>query len=199
MKLRKRYRAVFAALSIIFLLTLVLSCGKGLEGKIKAYEDAINSHDVEAVLAFYAEPVTIEMGRVSSPLTETELRPLAEWDSIVNTEVSFTVKETRGDTVYCTKTETNDWYKAFTIDTLYFDPWIAVFEDGKIRQITYVHTPESIRRMAEAYKSFYDWAYEERPIKLKELMPEGQPIRGVTSAKKWMEILTEWREETGGI
>ena len=199
MQLKPKVKTTFALISILILLVLTVSCGDGPEAKIKAFEEAINSHDVDAVLAFYTEPVTIEMGRTSRPLTETELRPLAEWDSIVNTQVSFTVKETRGDTVFCSKTETNDWYKAFTIDTIYFDPWIAVFEEGKIRQITYIHTRESIRKMAEAYKGFYDWAYEERPIKLKELMPEGQPIRGVTSAKKWMEILAEWREETGGI
>lgn len=185
-------------LVLILLMGLFAACSPSLESRVKKFEDAINSGNVSDVMLFYSNVVTVEVGGVSTPMDAVELRQLAEWDSIVHTHVHFTITGMSKDTVTCIKSESNEWYGAFGIDTVYFDPWVFTFEDGLIRSMRSTLTPESQSQMTGAFEKFYAWAYQNRPRKLKELMPEGKPIYGPTSAQKWMELLKEWREDTGG-
>ncbi len=197
-KNEKKVYKISRALVLILVLALFAACSPSLESRIEKFEAAINSGNVSDVMLFYSDVVTVEVGGVSTPMDDVELRQLAEWDSIVHTHVHFTIKGVSRDTVTCIKTESNDWYRAFGIDTVYFDPWVFIFEDDLIRGMKSTLTQESTQRMAGAFREFYTWAYENRPRKLKELMPEGKPIYGPGSAKKWMELLKEWHEDNTG-
>ena len=192
-----KLRNLTTFISIFIIACLIASCGSGSEGFIKKFEAAVNSHSVDSVLAYYAPDVTVLMGRQRTPVTREEMRPLAEWDSIVGTKIRIEINRVNGDSVIGRKIERSEWFRLYGLDSVIFDPWIVQVKDNAITSIAAQLTIESATRMSQAYNSVQEWAKAERSYELNELMPEGNFRYGTESAIRWLKLLREWRKATG--
>jgi len=184
----------------IFLLVLsfaIVSCGSGHKEFVSKFEAAVNSHNVEDVLSFYDRDVTVNMGRQSTNIDREDMRPLAEWDSIVNTRIRLDIIRENGDSIIGRKIEKSEWFRLYGLDSVIFDPWIVLVEDDVITTIFSQLTIESATRMSQASTSVQEWAMQERRKDLNELMPEGSFRYGTEAAIRWLKLLREWRKATG--
>ena len=192
-----KMRSLIVFASILIISCLIASCGSGREGFIKKFEAAVNSHSVDSVLAFYANDVTVNMGRVQTPVPREDMRPLAEWDSIVGSQIRLEISRVNGDSIIGRKIEKSEWFRLYGLDSVIFDPWIVLVEDNQITAINAQLTIESATRMSQAYNSVQEWAKTERRHELNELMPDGNFRYGTEMAIRWLKLLREWRKATG--
>ena len=187
-------KKTFLYILLVICVTAILTCSSENKDFVKSFEDAINSHDVDRVMSFYDREVAIVMNGVPNSLFHDEIRPMAEWDAAVNTQVHFRVVNISGDTITCIKEEQSEWFRLFDIDTVFFDPWQFVVENGKITAMMSELTRGSTMAMQKGMKAFMNWASIKHPQELTALMPEGEFTKGADAANKWLELVRKWRE-----
>lgn len=180
---------------LIMTLVMTISCGSRLQDKVKAFEDISNSHDVAKIMSLYTEDAVHEVPGQFLLRGKKELRGLAEYDSVSNTNFFFRQCEAEGDTVTCDFIATDDWIKTAGIEEAYYSAKF-VFSDGLIKQWIAEPTPETAQALKQVFSSFAEWVSQERPQQLKEMTPEGTFIYNAKNAKKSLTLLREWKEST---
>lgn len=178
---------------IVFLLLLTTSCAPSLKERVKAFQEAANSGDVEKLLSFYADDVRFEI--VGTPMVITgkeRLRKPIEEQFILNIHLTFTDIKVNGNTATYKVEEQNDMLKAAGIDALYYEYDQVTFEDGLIKRERAKATQESMRIMAEFRRSFEGWASERRAGEWAKLKAEGITKENVD---RWLALTREWRKE----
>jgi ketosteroid isomerase-like protein len=177
---------------VVFPLLLTTSCAPPLADRVKAFQKAANSGDVEKLLSFYAEDVRFEM--VGTPMAiegKEKLRKPIEEQFILNCHLTFTDTKVDGDTATYKVKEQNDMLQAAGIDALYYEYDQITFEDGLIKKEVAKPTQESMKTMAEFRESFEKWASEKRGQEWARLKSEGITKENVN---RWLAIIRQWRE-----
>lgn len=178
---------------LCLLLLAALSCSPKPADIVKSYQEAYNNHDLERVLALYAEDVSFEVVGQISLQGKEQLRELTEYDFVLNIHMSCGPSETKGDSVICELTETNDWLKTAGIQRA---DYLATFvvTDGLIQSIRAEPTPETDQAFGEILDPLIKWASQSRPELLAEMMPEQKFVYNGNNAKKSLSLLREWKE-----
>jgi hypothetical protein len=176
-----------------FLIILFFSCSTKQEDRIKVLEQAFNINNIDSAFSHYTDNIVFEIDAFNGSGKQA-LRHGAEWDSIVNTHLSFSDIKIIGDSVICKCTEENDLSKLLGIGNGFYDPVIFVFKDGLIRYMKFEKTSESQNAYNAAFGSLIKWASREKSSRLKELMPEGKFMINAESANGWLVLAQEWRE-----
>lgn len=182
----------FIVFCIVFPLLLTTSCAPSLADRAKAFNEAVNSHDIEKLLSFYADDVRFEL--VGTPMViegKEKLRKPIEEQSILNCHLTFTDIVVDGNTVTYKVKEQSDWLKAAGIDALYYEYDQITFEDGLITQEIAKPTQDSMKIMGQFQQSFEKWATEKRGQEWAELKSEGITKENVSD---WLAITQQWRE-----
>lgn len=180
------------AFYIVFPLLLTMSCAPTLADRVKAFEKAANSGDVEKSLSFYADDVRFEI--VGTPMViegKEELRKPIEEHSILNGHLTFTEIKVNGNTVTYKVKEQNDWLKAAGIDALYYEYDQLTFKDGLIKKEIAKPSQKSMKVMAEFRGSFEKWASEKQGQEWDKLKSEGITKENVS---RWLAIIRQWRQ-----
>lgn len=177
---------------IVFPLLLTTSCAPTLVDRVKAFQKAVNAHNVEKLLSFYADDVRFEI--VGTPMVivgKEALRKPIEEQFVLNCYLTFTDIKVNGNTATYKVKEQNDWLKAAGIDALYYEYDQITFENGLIKEEKAKPTQESMKIMSEFQESFEKWASEKRGQKWSKLKSEGINKENVSD---WLTITREWRE-----
>jgi len=180
---------------IVFPLLLTTSCAPRLVDRVKAFQEAANSHNVEKLVSFYADDVRFEL--VGTPMVivgKENLRKPIEEQFILNAHLTFTDIKVNGNTVTYKVKEQNDWLKAAGINAVYYEYDELTFEDGLIKEEKAKPTQESMRIMVEFQTSFEKWVSEKRPEEWAKLKVEGITKENVAT---WLALARQWREEMG--
>jgi hypothetical protein len=178
----------FAALPLL----LTTSCAPTLADRVKAFQKAANSGDVEKSLSFYADDVRFEI--TGTPMViegKEKMRKPIEEHIILNGRLTFTDTEVNGNIVTYKVKEQNDWLKAAGIDALYYEYDQLTFKDGLIKKEVAKPSQESMKVMAEFRKTFETWATEKHGQEWAKLKSEGITKENVG---KWLAIIRQWRE-----
>ncbi len=178
----------FAALPLL----LTTSCAPTLADRVKAFQKAANSGDVEKSLSFYADDVRFEIAGTPMVIEGKEnLRKPIEEHIILNGRLTFTDTKVNGNTVTYKVKEQNDWLKAAGIDAFYYEYDQLTFKDGLIKKEIAKPTQKSMEIMAEFRKTFETWASENHGQEWAELKSEGITKENV---HRWLAIIRQWRE-----
>ncbi|UCG93269.1 MAG: nuclear transport factor 2 family protein [candidate division WOR-3 bacterium] len=180
---------------LVLLMFIFLSCAPKLDERVKAYEQAYNSHDVEKIMSFYADDIKFEVVGFFVKEGTEEVRNLTEYDVTVNIQMSISNIKVNGDTATFTLIESNDWFRLAGVEELVYEPNRIVFRDGLIKEIRAEITPESVKAAGKAYQTIMQWASKEHSEALAELTPGGIFSYTAETAKKWLELLKEWRNK----
>ena len=162
---------------------------------VMTYEDAYNSYDLDRFLSLFAEDATFEVVGQFVFKGKEDIRRVAEYDSVLNLHMSIIRLSTKADTVFCDLTETNDWLKTAGIGEARYTGRF-VFEDGLMKLIEGKATPETDLAFNQVLNPLMEWASEERPEELAQMMPEGKFVYNAENAKKSLALLREWQEAT---
>lgn len=185
---------------LLFLLAfMIISCSPKLEDRFEAYVEAHNSQNVGKVMSFYAEDARFEFVESWVREGKEEIRKQEEFDAALNSQLAFTDLELSGDTLTCKVTEQSDYYKLAGIDEVYYKYYTIIFRDGLIKEIKVELTEKSVKAINEVFRSLIEWAQKERSQELAELMSEGEVVYSAESAKKWLALLREWRENVSKL
>lgn len=180
---------------LLLLPLMMLSCSPELDGRVKAYEKAYNSHDFERIMSLYAEDATFGVAGQFVLQGKEKIRGITEYNIALNVYMSFSECIIQGDTVICKLAETNDWIKMAGIKEAYYSA-VFVFGDGLIKLIIAEPTPETSEAFMQVLKPLVEWATKESPQRLAEMMPEGEWVYNEANANRWLFLLYEWQKET---
>ncbi len=181
--------------SILCVLLVLFSCTLKPDKILRAYVEANNAHDIDRVMVLYTDDIRFENVGVWVKQGKEEVRTIAEWDATTHIQMTISDITVMGDTVTFTLIETNDWLKSAGVDEWH---WVArvITKNGLIKEIKATLTEESAKIFIPVYQSIIQWMSTERPQELPELMPGGEFVYGAEVAKKWLDMLNEWREAT---
>lgn len=183
--------------SVVIVFILFISCNDQTHtDRVKGYLAVHNNHDVEASMGYFDESARFILGSRPELLGKPAIKRLEEWDRAIESRLVVKSYDEQGDTVYAgTIIEYNNWFKAFGIDSVVYQPGTRfVFRDNLI----YILEPasleeESAMRVAAHFKPFMEWATAERSEDLKKLMPNRIFDHDASKAGKWFELLGDWR------
>lgn len=177
---------------VILLASIVHSCSSQLSQRVSIIQQAFDYSNIDRTLAIaYTDDIRFEIGTIILE-GKQQMRAGAEWDSIVNTHLSFSDFRMNGDTVICKCTEENDLDKLLGVDHNYFDPVTFVFKGSRIKYVNFQRTAESRLAYNAAFGTFIQWASKERGQDLAELMPTGKFVVSAQTAKGWLVLVKEW-------
>lgn len=185
----------YGAAAVGSALLLLLACEPTLERRVFEYERRVNADNVEGVLELWADDGIYDMKGTFSLKGKVALRGLAEWDSVVHTQLTFHDIVTEGDTVLADVVESNEWLSAVGIEQLVHPSTIIVFRDGLISRIesdTDTAGTNALRRSLDAVLS---WALTERPQAVHRLVSDKGFQYNGENAALWLRLLEEWRTE----
>jgi limonene-1,2-epoxide hydrolase len=188
-KFSNRILIVFCA---AFPILLTTSCAPSLAGRVKEFQKAANSHDIEKTMSFYADDVRFEI--VGTPMViegKEKLREAIEEMFILNVHFTFTDIKADGNTVTYKVKEQSDWLKAAGIDALYYEYDQTTFDNGLIKKEIAKPTQKSVEIMAEFRESFEKWASDNRGQEWAKLKSEGITKENVG---EWLAIIRQWKE-----
>lgn len=173
-----------------------LACSSQLTQRTSVIEHAFDYSNIDNTLAStYTDDIRFELGGIILEGKQA-LRGAAEWDSVVNTHLSFSDFRMIGDTVICKCTAEDDLLKLQGNEHEYFDPVTIVFDDNRIKYVNFRRTAESLRVSNASSRPFTEWASKKRSQDLAKLMPGGKFVLSAESARGWLALVKEWHNAT---
>jgi hypothetical protein len=178
---------------LLVVFVLLVSCVPDLTERVKAYEATYNAHDIEKLMSFYADDIRFEIVGVWVKSGKHAMRELAEWDRATNMRMTISDISVSGDSVTCELVETNDWWQLAGIGEVLYEPCTMIFRNGVMTEMRAKMASSSVEAYMKAWPAIYEWASQNRSEVLAELLPDGQFTYGEGPARKWLELLREWR------
>lgn len=164
-----------------------------LKCRIKSYVRALNEHDVDKAASFFGAEVVFRTPRSTSTLEADAIRAMLGWDAATGASVATADLEwDGGDTVTCTVTERNEFYRLLGIAEQSYGATFH-FEGDLIREMTLEPVSADAPSLEQAMQPFLDWASANHGLVLKEIYPDGSMAVSADSARTWLELLREWR------
>lgn len=164
---------------------------------VVAYMNAHNAHDIDGVLSYLSPEIRFGMTGLWVRQGLEEIRALAEWDAVMNSQLDFRDFKVRNQRLECTGIETNDWLKMVGIEQIRYEPIKFEFEAGMIRHIRAQIAPKFEIMVDRAVNDVVRWALDKNPKEVHDLVPRGVFKYGHDQALRWKKLLVEWKQATG--
>ena len=175
----------------------IFDCSTSLtpENVVQNYREALNSHNVDSLMNYFGDDIVFEIPSMRMKLSgRPALRGLAEYDSVLNTNMVLTNIKAKGDTVICDITETNEWMNAAGMTSAYYPEAIFVVINGKISHIKTEISDSSAVNFDKVLSEFVPWANENHPESMAEMMPEGNFVFNAKNGETVVRLLRQWRQ-----
>lgn len=167
------------------------------EVTVQDYKRAFNSHSVDSLMSLYSDDVVFMIPDLMMNLSGiTNLRGVAEYDSVLNTTMMLSDLSVTGDTVFCSIEETNDWMKLVGISSAFYHNAMFVVKEGKVTHIEADVSDSSLSDFRNVLGSFLHWAKQHHPNELELLMPAGIFQFSAASAMLFIDLLREWKSSS---
>lgn len=177
------------------ILLLFLACEPTLERRVFEYERRVNADNVEGVLELWADDGVYELKGTALLKGKEALRGLAEWDSVLQTRLTFHEMTTEGDTVLVNVVESSKWLTAVGIEQLVHPSTIIIFRGGLISRIESETDTVGTNAVNRSLDAVLSWALTARPQAVRRLVSDtGLQYTGENAAL-WLQLLEEWRAE----
>lgn len=174
-------------------LILLMSCTPDLTERVRAYEATYNAHNIEKLMTFYTDDIIFEITGVWVKRGKQAMRELAEWDKVTNLRMVISDIAVSGDTATCKLVEINDWWDLAGIGEVRYEPCVMIFRNGMMSEMRAEMARSSVDAYMEVWPLIHKWASEHRSEELAGLLPNGKFIYGEQPARKWLELLRDWR------
>jgi hypothetical protein len=161
---------------------------------VASYISIQNKHDISKTMELFTDDATFEVvGSIINLSGHEQIRGICEYDSVLGTIITASNFLTRGDTVYCDISETNEWLKAAGIDEANYYSSIFIVRDGKVAKLRAIASDETLSAFGAVLKDFVPWLEENYPGETKQLMPDGKFLYNGENGVLVLRLLKEWR------
>ncbi len=168
------------------------SCAKKPEDVIKEYETAFNAHATNKLVSLFSSDAVIELSGLNKLTGLVQIKSYAEYDSVLNSSITISDITSSNGKSFFVMTLTNDLFRTIGIDSAKFS-MIFKISGGKIHEISGSTTPETDKKIQQFRDPFMLWAAKEKLDLLNEIMPEGSMVYNAANAKKYLELVLEWK------
>ena len=145
-------------------------------------------------MGFYAEDYVVESPDMGFRLNRQELGPIIDWDLAVHARFEVEDLEASGNTVQFTLLENNDFLELAGLPPFRLS-CVCIVDGGEIRSQEF-RVLEGTVDVGPAIAPAVEWAKEIYPELVEEIYPNEQLVYTAESARKWIELLREWRSTT---
>lgn len=186
-------RSIFILKCCCILLAQIL-VGQRPEVVLQGYEDAHNSHDVNAELSYLVKDVQFDLVGSWTKKGIGELSKIAEWDARLNSQLDFHIQHIKGDSIFCSAIEKNDWLSAIGLEMLEHPNIIFVIKNGLIHHIMAYPSEGDRAKINDFIINISNWSHETGNSTLDDLLPGGHFIYSASAASQWLELINQWKK-----
>lgn len=166
------------------------------ENVVRQYALAVNSHSVDSVMQYYTDDIVfIITSRLDVSGTDA-MRGISEHDSTLGTILTLADYRTKGDSVYCSVTEKNDYLSAAGLAAAYYPNAVFAVKNGRISFIEATMADSTSEELKNALSGFEPWVEENYPDTLAQMSPQGKFIHNGKNAATLLALLKEWQAST---
>jgi tetratricopeptide (TPR) repeat protein len=173
-----------------------LASGADLKGRFEAYRRAMNSHELQAVLACLAADYEFKVANSNYKVAKKDIVGHLEWDFATNARSSYSDIQIKGNTISTVITEQNDFYEAIGLSERKFGFTFVYDDKGLIKEAILEKSLSSSEAFDAAFKPALEWARKERPGELAEIYPNNNFVYNTQMAKRWLQLLSDWHKAT---
>jgi hypothetical protein len=165
--------------------------------RVSEYEQAHNNHDVEGVMALFADDIQFETVGEWVIGGKNKVRDLEEWDAALNDHLAFKSLTVSGGAVTGTATERSDLLSLAGFEEFRYDSVTVEFRGDLINRITVRALNEDRVGTSGTFHSMVEWARRERHGDIVKLVQDGKFAYNARNAKGWLTLLQEWLKVRG--
>ena len=160
--------------------------------RVKGYVEAINDHDTDRILSYFAEKVRFVTPGEETALDRAALERMIGWDVATGVSLTYDDLAGDGDTVSGHFTERNEFYRLLGLERRTFEITLK-FSGDRIEEIRLVPGDDNPSSLNEALGPFLEWAGRRHPERLQEVYSDRHPVYSAESAETWLTLLRQWR------
>jgi hypothetical protein len=170
--------------------------GKQARPRMEEFIAALESGDRAAIDEFYAPEARRWRGQKTGEGAPVTADPWRDWNAELHARCTVKSARIEANKVIVEASEINDF--ARLID---FTGWRAATtywfnSDGRVTEE--LCEPVEVKpSMRECFARALDWARQHKAEELKAIYPDNDFAPSANSAKRWREVLVEWRKATG--
>jgi hypothetical protein len=165
--------------------------------RVREYEQAHNSHDVEGVMALFTDDIHFETVGEWVMVGKKKVRDLEEWDAALNDHLALESLTVSGGAVTGKATERSDLLSLAGFEEFRYDSVTVEFRGDIINRIAVRASDEDRVGASETFHSMVEWARRERYSDIVKLVQDGKFAYNAENAKGWMTLLQEWLRVKG--
>lgn len=167
---------------------------------VQHYVELHRARDIDGLLALHTDDAEFVIPGQNAVRGRKALRDLFEWDAVLDARLEMRDIHMEGDTIRVdTIIESNRFFEALGLPEVRYQPGTRfVLRDGLIAAVHAADLDEeTLRRGLPAYQRLMAWLAANRPDDLARLMPDGKFRYDAESARRWLEVLEEWKRSAG--
>ncbi len=171
-----------------------MSGGQDVVRCVQQLQDAMNGHDIDAILQLFTEDATFEIDARPPWVGRTQIREILEYDAAVHGRLHFLNCRPEADGVTCELLDQNDRLAAIGIETLRYSSCQVGFQAGRVTRFSAVREATGAARSRDAYGRFLPWLAVHYPADRARLFtPEGRFIQNGPHGARVVALLHEWQ------
>jgi hypothetical protein len=159
---------------------------------VRAYEEVFNRHDLEAVVALFADDAVLQSAWIIG-IYKADIKIQHDFVFGLNQTIQNSECNVVKDTVTCKALVRDDCIKAAGIDGYHYTSVEYVFEDMKIYRVTGTESSDDGQTMTGFYDGMFGWSGAHRPEENSKLSDSnGSPIVNRETGKIYVKLCQEY-------
>ena len=159
---------------------------------VRAYEEVFNRHDLEAVVALFADDAVLQNAWING-IYKADIKIQHDFVFGLNQTIQNSECSVVKDTVACKALVRDDCIKAAGIDGYHYTSVEYVFEDMKIYRVTGTESSDDGQTMTGFYRRMFGWSSAHRPEENSKLSDSnGSPIVNRETGKIYVKLCQEY-------
>ena len=159
---------------------------------VRAYEEVFNRHDLEAVVALFADDAVLQNAWING-IYKADIKIQHDFVFGLNQTIQNSECSVVKDTVACKALVRDDCIKAAGIDGYHYTSVEYVFEDMKIYRVTGTESSDDGQTMEGFYDGMFGWSGAHRPEENSKLSDSnGSPIVNRETGKIYVKLCQEY-------
>jgi hypothetical protein len=143
-----------------------------LIGLVKAYEEAFNRHDPEAIMVMFADKSKYQWGGWTTAIVNQDISDLHDYFVSVNEEIQNTGCTIEGSVVKCQAVFRDDCTKSAGMDGEHFTSVVYNIENGKIQKVTAIELSKDNIKLNYFYNRMLNWSQKNNSEEYNKLFNE---------------------------
>lgn len=161
---------------------------------VEAFLAAANRHDREAALALLAEDYVFRETGSLQGMDREDMGDLFAWDEVIESRAHYEALEVGEGEIVGVFSETNALYRALGIPRTSCRLTFRL-RDGLITEQIIEQVLGEGPTFEEALAPFLEWAEENSPDDVEQLLPDGALVFNPRMAARWLVLLDRWRAD----